>query len=120
MSDTPRDTGGTTPPFAEDLERGLHNRRATLGDAWVDRSLANATGFNAGFQDYITRYAWHEVWGRPGLPPKTRRIIVLASTAALSRWEEYELHARAAVLASTMMRRVFGGSPGRPQTSCQA
>ena len=97
MSDTPRGTGGTTPPFAEDLERGLANRRATLGDAWVDRSLANATGFNAGFQDYITRYAWHEVWGRPGLPPKTRRIIVLASTAALSRWEEYELHVRAAL-----------------------
>ncbi len=97
MSDSPRKTGGATPPYAEDLERGLSNRRATLGDAWVDRSLANATGFNAEFQNYITRYAWHEVWGRPGLPPKTRRIIVLASTAALSRWEEYELHARAAL-----------------------
>ena len=97
MSDKNPQAPASTAPYAEDLERGLRNRRATLGDAWVDRSLANATGFNADFQNYITRYAWHEVWGRPGLAPKTRRIIVLASTAALSRWEEYELHARAAL-----------------------
>ena len=97
MRDNTSPVPASTSPYAEDLERGLHNRRAALGDAWVDRSLANATGFNAEFQNYITRYAWHEVWGRPGLSPKTRRIIVLASTAALSRWEEYELHVRAAL-----------------------
>ena len=76
-------------PFDHDLERGMRNRRAILGDAWVDRSVANANAFNADFQNFITRYAWHDVWGRPGLDAKTRRIIVLAITCALGRWEEY-------------------------------
>ena len=96
MSDKPQKAGATTP-YDDDLERGLRNRRAVLGDAWVDRSIANATGFNAEFQNFITRYAWHDVWGRPGLAFKTRRLLVLAITAALSRWEEYELHVRAAL-----------------------
>jgi len=69
-----------------------------LGDAWVDRSVANATNFNAEFQHLITRFAWNEIWGRPGLEPKTRRIIVLAITIALGRWEEFELHVRAGLL----------------------
>lgn len=84
-------------PFDHDLERGMRNRRAILGDAWVDKSVANANAFNADFQNFITRYAWHDVWGRPGLDAKTRRIIVLAITCALGRWEEYELHLRAAL-----------------------
>lgn len=84
-------------PFDHDLERGLANRRAILGDAWVDKSVANATAFSADFQNFITRYAWHEVWGRPGLEPKTRRVIVLAITCALGRWEEFELHLRASL-----------------------
>lgn len=84
-------------PFDHDLERGLRNRRAMLGDAWVDKSVANATAFSADFQNFITRYAWHEVWGRPGLDAKTRRVIVLAITCALGRWEEFELHLRAAL-----------------------
>jgi 3-oxoadipate enol-lactonase len=83
--------------YDDDLERGLRNRRRMLGDAWVDRSVGNATSFNAEFQQFITRYAWHEIWGRPGLEPKTRRIIVLAITTALGRWEEFELHLRAAL-----------------------
>ncbi len=83
--------------FNDDLERGLANRRAILGDAWVDRSLGNATAFNAEFQNLISRYAWHDIWGRPGLDPKTRRVIVLAITCALGRWEEFELHLRAAL-----------------------
>ncbi|MEY4751720.1 MAG: 3-oxoadipate enol-lactonase [Pseudomonadota bacterium] len=83
--------------FDHDLERGLRNRRAVLGDAWVDRSINNATRFSADFQNFMTRYAWHEVWGRPGLDLRTRRIIVLAITAALGRWEEFELHTRAAL-----------------------
>jgi 3-oxoadipate enol-lactonase len=87
-------------PFDHDLERGLRNRRAILGDAWVDKSLAGATAFNAEFQNLISRFAWHEVWGRPGLDAKTRRVIVLAITAALGRWEEYELHLRAALTGS--------------------
>lgn len=84
-------------PFDHDLERGMRNRRAILGDAWVDKSVAKANAFNADFQNFITRYAWHDVWGRPGLDAKTRRIIVLAITCALGRWEEYELHLRAAL-----------------------
>ena len=84
-------------PYDHDLERGLRNRRAILGDTWVDKSVANANAFNAEFQNFISRYAWHEIWGRPGLDPKTRRIIVLSITVALGRWEEYELHLRAAL-----------------------
>jgi len=84
-------------PFDHDLERGLRNRRSVLGDAWVDRSLSKANAFNADFQAFINRYAWHEIWGRPGLDHRTRRIIVLAITLALGRWEEFELHVRAAL-----------------------
>lgn len=93
-------------PYDHDLERGLRNRRAILGDAWVDKSVANANAFSADFQNFITRYAWHEVWGRPGLSAKTRRIIVLAITCALGRWEEFELHLRAALAGGS------GGSLG--------
>ena len=85
-------------PLDHDFERGLQNRRNVLGDAWVDRSLDKATGFNADFQNFITRYAWNEIWGRPGLDHKTRRAIVLSITIALGRWEEFELHVRAALL----------------------
>ncbi len=85
-------------PIDHDFERGMQNRRRILGDAWVDRSLDKANSFNAEFQNLITRFAWHEIWGRPGLDAKLRRVIVLASTMALARWEEFELHVRAALL----------------------
>ncbi|HAT29618.1 MAG TPA: 3-oxoadipate enol-lactonase [Janthinobacterium sp.] len=85
-------------PIDHAFERGLHQRRAILGDAWVDRSLANTNNFNADFQNLITRFAWNDIWGRPGLEAKTRRAIVLSITIALGRWEEFELHARAALL----------------------
>lgn len=85
-------------PFDHDFERGMRNRRSVLGDAWVDRSVNGANNFNADFQNLITRFAWNEIWGRPGLDHKTRRIIVLSITIALGRWEEYELHVRAALL----------------------
>jgi 3-oxoadipate enol-lactonase len=91
-------------PLDHDLLRGLDQRRAVLGDAWVERSLANANTFTADFQNFITRYAWHEVWDRPGLERKTRRTIVLAITIALGRWEEYELHVRAALLGDADSR----------------
>jgi len=81
----------------DDFERGLIQRRKVLGDAWVDRSLANANTFNAEFQSLITRFAWNDIWGRPGLDHKTRRFLVLATVIALGRWEEFELHFRAAV-----------------------
>jgi 3-oxoadipate enol-lactonase len=79
------------------LEKGLKRRREVLGDAWVDRALENRTAFNEDFQSLITRYAWNEIWTRPGLPEETRRLLVLAFTIALGRWEEFELHFRAAL-----------------------
>lgn len=84
-------------PFDHPFERGMRNRRAALGDAWVDKSVAKANAFNAEFQHFITDYAWHGVWGRPGLDWKTRRIIVLAVTSALGRWDEFEIHLRGAL-----------------------
>jgi 3-oxoadipate enol-lactonase/4-carboxymuconolactone decarboxylase len=84
------------PPPADDrLAAGFAMRRAILGDAHVDRSIANATGLTRDFQDLITRYAWGTVWTRPGLDPKVRRLLVLAMTASLGRWEEFRLHLRA-------------------------
>ncbi|RFP17774.1 3-oxoadipate enol-lactonase [Duganella sp. BJB488] len=91
-------------PIDHDFERGLNNRRAILGDAWVDKSLANANSFNAEFQNMITRFAWNDIWGRPGLEQKTRRAMVLATTIALGRWEEFELHVRAALLGDAANR----------------
>ena len=81
----------------DDFDRGLRNRREVLGEDWVTRSTAGANGFNAEFQSLITRYAWHEIWGRPGLDRNTRRLLVLGMTMGLARWEEFELHCRAAV-----------------------
>jgi 3-oxoadipate enol-lactonase/4-carboxymuconolactone decarboxylase len=77
------------------FDAGLLNRRRVLGDDWVDRALAGRTPFNADFQAMITRVAWQEVWGRPGLDDTTRRLLVLVITAALGRWEEFALHVRA-------------------------
>ena len=84
------------PPQSDDrLAAGFAMRRAILGDAHVDRSIANATDLTRDFQDLITRYAWGTVWTRPGLDPKVRRLLVLAMTASLGRWEEFRLHLRA-------------------------
>jgi 4-carboxymuconolactone decarboxylase len=83
--------------MASDYEKGMKTRRKVLGDAWVDKAIANTTPFNADFQELITRFAWNEIWNRPGLPRKMRRIIVVAQTVALGRWEEFRLHARAAL-----------------------
>lgn len=79
------------------LEVGMQVRRQVLGDEHVDRSLKNATDFTRDFQELITRYAWGAVWTRPGLDHRTRRLLVLAVTAALGRWEEFRLHLRAAL-----------------------
>jgi 3-oxoadipate enol-lactonase/4-carboxymuconolactone decarboxylase len=83
------------PATPEDaLEAGFAVRRAVLGDAHVDRSIAAVTGFTRDFQEMITRYAWGTVWTRPGLDPRVRRLLVLAMTASLGRWEEFRLHVR--------------------------
>ena len=75
---------------------GMQVRRAVLGDAYVDRSLARRTPFNEEFQDLITRYAWGEIWSRPGLPRHTRSLLTLAMLVALNRSDEFRLHLRAA------------------------
>jgi hypothetical protein len=72
--------------------------------------MAGRTAFNADFQDLITRYAWGEIWTRPGLEEETRRLIVLAITAALGRWEEFDLHGRAALEAGLKRRSHQGGA----------
>ena len=81
----------------ERFARGLQVRRAVLGDAHVDGALERTTPLTAEFQDLITRYAWGEIWTRPGLDERSRRLIVLATLIALGRWEEFEMHAAAAV-----------------------
>jgi 3-oxoadipate enol-lactonase/4-carboxymuconolactone decarboxylase len=83
------------PTAAGTVEAGLPVRRAALGAAHVDRSLGAATDFTREFQELITRFAWGTIWARPGLDHRTRRLLVLAITAALSRWEEFRLHVRA-------------------------
>ena len=86
--------------MATDDERraaGMKVRRTVLGDAHVDRAAAQATAVTSEFQDLITRYAWGEIWTRPGLDVRTRRLLVIATTIALGRWEELRLHVRAAL-----------------------
>jgi 4-carboxymuconolactone decarboxylase len=78
-------------------ELGMTVRREVLGDAHVDRSLQNRDAFNEEFQDLITRYAWGEIWSRPGLPRQTRSMINLAIMVALNRGEEFRMHVRAAL-----------------------
>jgi 3-oxoadipate enol-lactonase len=90
----------------DDFDRGLKNRRAVLGDAWVDKSVAGANEFNAEFQSLISCYAWHEIWGRPGLDHTTRRLLVLGMTMGQARWEEFELHCRSAVQAGVPLDKI--------------
>jgi len=72
-------------------------RREVLGDEHVDRAIERTTGFTADFQDLITRYAWGEIWTRPGLDRKTRSCITLTALVALNRLDELEMHVRAAL-----------------------
>jgi 4-carboxymuconolactone decarboxylase len=78
-------------------DEGLKTRRAVLGDAHVERSLKKRNKFNEPFQDLITRYAWGEIWNRPGLPRKTRSLLTLSMLVALNRNEEFRLHLKAAL-----------------------
>ena len=78
-------------------EQGLKTRRSVLGDSHVDRSLKKRSKFNEPFQDLITRYAWGEIWSRPGLAKKTRSLLTLSMLIALNRGEEFRLHLKAAL-----------------------
>jgi len=84
----------------EERERhalGMRTRRAVLGDAYVDRSIAAATPLTEEFQDLITRLAWGEIWTRPGIDHQTRRLLTIAMLMALNREGELALHLRAAL-----------------------
>jgi 4-carboxymuconolactone decarboxylase len=76
---------------------GMRVRREVLGDEHVDRAIAETTEFTADFQDLITRYAWGEIWARPGLDRKTRSCITLTALTALNHHEELAVHVRAAL-----------------------
>ena len=80
----------------ERYELGMRMRRSVLGDAHVDRADAAKSELDAEFQDLITRYAWGEIWTRPGLPPHTRSLLTIGLMLALNRPEELRLHLRAA------------------------
>jgi 4-carboxymuconolactone decarboxylase len=82
---------------SELYERGMKVRRAVLGDAHVDAAIAATTPFTSEFQDLITRYAWGEIWARPGLDRRTRSCMVLTAMIALGHWDEFRMHVRAAV-----------------------
>jgi 4-carboxymuconolactone decarboxylase len=81
----------------ERFEAGMKIRREVLGDAHVDSAIAKRNTFTDEFQDLITRYAWGEIWTRPGLPRQTRSLITVAMLVALNREEELRLHLRAAL-----------------------
>jgi 4-carboxymuconolactone decarboxylase len=77
-------------------ERGMRVRREVLGDEHVDRAIEGTTEQTAAFQDFITRYAWGEIWSRPGLDRRTRSAVTLTALTALGRFDELEMHIRAA------------------------
>jgi len=81
----------------DSYERGMEVRRAVLGDEQVDRAVARTTDFTADFQDLITRYAWGEIWTRPGLDRKTRSCITLTALVAGGHEQELAMHIRAAL-----------------------
>lgn len=81
---------------------GMAKRRQVLGDAHVDRAIAATTPLTAEFQDLITRYAWGEIWTRPGLDLHSRRVLVVGTMIALGRWEELRMHARTALASGAL------------------
>jgi 4-carboxymuconolactone decarboxylase len=81
----------------ERAAKGMKIRREVLGAAHVDKAEAAKTPFSEPFQDFITRYAWGEIWSRPGLPRQTRSLITMAMMVALNRGDELRMHLRAAL-----------------------
>ncbi|WP_456284008.1 4-carboxymuconolactone decarboxylase [Microbacterium sp. JZ101] len=81
----------------ERYDQGMAVRRAVLSDAHVERATAHQTPLNADFQDLITRYAWGDIWSRPGLDRRSRSVAVLSSLIAHGHHEELAMHLRAAL-----------------------
>jgi 4-carboxymuconolactone decarboxylase len=95
---------------AERAERGMRIRREVLGDDHVDRAVAATTEFTEPFQDFITRYAWGEIWSRPGLSRAERSLVTLAVLAAMQHEQELAMHVKAAVrngLTAEQIREVL-------------
>ena len=101
-------------------DAGMKVRRSVLGDAWVDRANAKLNDFNGEFQNFITRYAWGEIWTRPGMERKTRSCCVFSMMIALGNWDEFRLHLRAAfnngltrddIKEVILMAAVYAGVP---------
>ena len=80
-----------------DHDRGMQARREVLGDEHVDAAVERTSEFTAEFQDLITRYAWGEIWTRPGLDRRTRSAITLTALIALGHFDELRMHVRAAL-----------------------
>ena len=76
---------------------GMAIRREILGNAYINRTVADTTDATAEVQDLITRYAWGEIWTRPGLDHRTRRVLVIGTQIALRQWDQYRIHVRAAL-----------------------
>ena len=99
---------------AERARRGMTVRREVLGDAHVDRAVAATTAFTEPFQDFITRYAWGEIWSRPGLSRAERSLVTLAVLAALQHEHELAMHVKAALRNGLTPGADPGGpAPGR-------
>jgi 4-carboxymuconolactone decarboxylase len=90
----------------ERFETGMKLRREVLGDAHVDAAVAKRNAFSEAFQDLITRYAWGEIWTRPGLPRQTRSLITVAMLVALNREEELRMHLRAALRSGATQEEI--------------
>jgi 4-carboxymuconolactone decarboxylase len=89
---------------------GLETRRSVLGDAHVDRSIADTTPLTEEFQDLITRLAWGEIWTRPAIDHQTRRLLTIAMLIAVNREAELRLHLRAALehgVAPNLLKEVI-------------
>jgi 3-oxoadipate enol-lactonase/4-carboxymuconolactone decarboxylase len=108
----------------ERRDAGMTVRRAVLGDAHVDRAVAATTEVTADFQDLITRYAWGEIWSRPGLARRDRSIAVLSSLIALHHWDELAMHLRAAqtnglsreeIIEVILQSAIYAGVPAANQ-----
>jgi 4-carboxymuconolactone decarboxylase len=88
----------------DSYEEGMKIRRKMLGDAWVDRSLANRNDFNRELQEQVTRQAWGEVWTRPGIDPKVRRFMAMSMMIALRAWDEFRLHVRSGLVQGDLSK----------------
>lgn len=90
--------------MADSYEKGMKVRRRVLGNAWVDRSIANRNAFNTEFQEQITRHVWGDIWTRPAIDPKTRRFMTIAMMIALRAWGEFRLHVRTGLTVGDLTR----------------